>query len=126
MVSLANCTRYRRRAYCFYLPMLLPVAKHLPPLDCAAPTAFPYPPPKASGSTRSSDYTNKKHSDDTRVHFHDDPLFMGYDREIRLLMGTTKLKDDTVDSAEWTEFKAQARGILNQAIQRHEKESSKM
>lgn len=88
-------------------------------------TAFPYPPPKASGSLRSSDYS-RKHSDDTRTHFHDDPVFKGYDREIRLLMGTTKLKDDTVDPVEWTQFKAHARGALHQAMQMQAKESSKM
>jgi hypothetical protein len=102
------------------------VAKHLPSLQFAPVSAFPYPPPKASGSTRGSYYASKKHSDDARTHFHDDPLFKDYEREVRLLTGTTKLKDATVNPTEWTEFKAHARGALYQAIQAGAKESSKM
>jgi len=100
------------------------VASHLSSLQFVPVTAFPYPPPKSSGPVRGSDYTSRRHSDDTRIHFHDDPLFKGYDREVRLLMGTTKLKDATVDPAEWTQFKAHARGALYQAIQAGARESS--
>ena len=102
------------------------VAKHLPSLQFAPVSAFPYPPPKPSGSTRGSDYTSTKHSDDQRTHFHDDPLFKDYEREVRLLMGTTKHKDATVSPADWTAFKAHARGALYQAIQEGAKEASNM
>lgn len=108
------------------MPLASAVASHLPAIQAVPITHFPYPPPIASSSSRGSNYTKRKHGDDTRTHFHEDPLFKNYTREVNLLMGTTKLKDATVDPADWTKFKASARGALHQALEAESEELSKM
>ena len=97
---------------------ILPVAKHLSPLNHAPWSVFPHAPPKASTSsgTGAPASTTKHLQDTTRPHMERDPVFKPYIREARLLMGSTKLKDATVSPEDWTRFKTSARNTLEKAL----------